>query len=85
MSGIETLLLIGAGSGCLYAVAGYLKNRKEGEKFSWGKLIGTGITGAISGLVKYVPVLGDIFTSIGGVAVGKKAVKLVKPRRLPRN
>ena len=85
MTGIETLLVLGAGSGLLYAVGGYLKNRKQGEKFSWGKLVGTAVTGAIAGVAKYVPILGDIFTAIGGVAVGKKAITLIKHKKLPEN
>lgn len=36
---LATLLAISAAGGAIYAAAGYLKNRKEGAPFSWGKFM----------------------------------------------
>ena len=81
--GWETLLLISAGGGALYAVAGYLKNRKEGEPFSCGKFFGTALIGALGGLAKWVPVAGDALAGAGSAAITKTVTQALTPRRLP--
>jgi len=84
--GWETLLLISAAGGAAYAVAGYLKNRKEGEKFSFGKFFGTVAMGAIGGAAKFLPVVGDILVGAGAAALSKTAVQAVKKtKKLPDN
>ena len=78
--GWETLLLISAGGGAVYAIAGYLKNRKEGERFSWCKFLGTAVTGAIGGAAKWIPFVGDALAGAGAAAIGKTVVQAVKPK-----
>jgi len=84
--GWETLLLLSAAGGAAYAVFGYLKNRKEGEPFSFGKFLGTVGIGALGGAAKLLPVVGDILVGAGASALAKTGAQAAKNnRKLPKN
>jgi len=86
---ILTWVLLAVGGSAAFAVGGYLKNKKKGEKFSVWKLLGTCLVGAGAGAAQAIPiagpVVGGLLIGAGGMALGKKAVTAVATRKLPEN